>query len=98
MRVSGLFCLICLGLIASICFLLTPITAGEHPWDEDQYSGDIDSTVADNTIIDPDIPEDGSGALLGTPFWWLDIIAEDGSSPNGTAEALKPNEGASETP
>jgi len=78
MKVSKLFIWV-FAIAAALCFALAPVSAGDHPWNEDEQSGGSgdggepdngDSSPGDPNTEDPDDLDE----LFGTSFWWLGII------------------------
>lgn len=92
MKVSKLSAFLFLSIIFAICLILSPVFAGEHPWDNNQKGG----TNSDSTsirIIDPNVitnPGNGGGISGTAIFWWYFIYDEitDGKS-TATAPAAK---------
>ncbi len=72
-----------LALLAALCFALTPVMAGEHPWSEDEGSGGSadDGGEPENGGQNPDYPDgtlpDELDPLFGTTLWWLDLIWDE---------------------
>lgn len=91
MRVSNALKFLVLAIFALACFSLSPLIAGEHPWDENQISGDDPDTTIINTggdNPDGDNPEDPNNPgydLFGTPLFWLQIILD---APDGTDQTI----------
>ncbi len=101
MQVSKLF-MWSLALLAALCFALTPVMAGDHPWNEDEGSGGSgDGGEPENGGQDPDDPDgtlpDESDPLFGTTLWWLDLIwdgvSDEDENPTGAATGEAPDFG-----
>jgi hypothetical protein len=68
-----------LALLATLSFSFAPITAGDHPWNEDESgSGAGDSGEPDNGDVTPDDPSiilpDNLDDLFGSSLFWWDLI------------------------
>lgn len=81
MRVSKLLGFVILAIFVGVCLLLAPLSAGENPWNDDQYS---DTLKIVETDLDPDDPDDpdnpddpGQGDLLGSPIFFLNMLVND---------------------
>ncbi len=94
MRLSFIVKFLVLAIFALTSFSLSPITAGEHPWDENQLGGgESDTTIISNGEIDPgnDNPEDPDNPgydLFGTPLFWIQIIIDP---PTGDVSGTAPS-------
>lgn len=86
MQVSKLM-LWSLAVMAAICFALTPVMAGDHPWNEDENpnGGGIPNTGGpdpnDPNVVNPD----NSDEFMGTSLWWLDLIWDELTDDTGTS-------------
>jgi hypothetical protein len=68
-----------LALLAALSFAFAPITAGDHPWNEDESgSGAGDNGEPDNGDVSPDDPgvilPDNLDELFGSSLFWWDIV------------------------
>ncbi|MCK5125692.1 MAG: hypothetical protein KAR42_05510 [candidate division Zixibacteria bacterium] len=93
MRVSRLLSLFSVILLFTV-FIIMPgsVWGDEHPWDENNASGGDptgltgDGGTGEPGSIDPnatDDPNDGDVDLMGTPFfWWELLFGDDGSGAN----------------
>jgi hypothetical protein len=82
MKVSRLIAIL-IALLAAISFALTPVGAGEHPWNEgDQGNGGDARGNGGSSSDDPNTTTDvrSSGPLWGTSFWWWQFLP--GGSPD----------------
>lgn len=80
MRVSNGLKLLVLAIFALACFSLSPLSAGEHPWDENEM-GDTDSTIISTGSVEPgelesEIPDVPVYDLFGTPLFWFQIVID----------------------
>jgi len=76
MKVSRLIAIL-IALLAAISFALTPVGAGEHPWNEgDQGNGGDTRGNGGSSTDDPNDALDtrDSGPLWGTSLWWLQFL------------------------
>jgi hypothetical protein len=85
MQVSKLLGLFLLAILLAATYSLTPVSAGEHPWDSDQSDGrDVSDSLSTGDSTDPG-DGDGtvvestsiSGDFLGTPVFWWYMLVED---------------------
>ena len=77
MKISRLIGFLVLAVLVGISFSLSPVTAGEHPWNEDEFGGGGDSVVngSNGDVGEGDDPLDPDGTFMGTSlFWWQLII------------------------
>ncbi len=80
MQVSKLIGFLVIALLGLCLCIITPLTAGEHPWNEDQATGG-DPTDTNGIVIsngDPDDDGDGGtpneSVMFGTPWFWYQMI------------------------
>ena len=94
MKVSRMSALLFLSIIFAMCLILSPVVAGEHPWDENKKGG---TTSSDTTTYVPTIdtnqqtdPGSGNGISGTTAFWWQFLFHDifDGKS-GSSAPATK---------
>ncbi len=78
MRVSKLLGFLILAIIIGVSFILTPVTAGEHPWAEDPVQDDRDTTgISFDNNNNGGGDEDGSGpgtTTFGSPLFWWNLL------------------------
>ncbi len=81
MKVSRLIAIL-IALLAAISFALTPVGAGEHPWNEGDQGNGGDTRGNGGSSTDPNSAFDSgdSGPLWGTSLWWLQFLP--GGSPD----------------
>ena len=88
MQVSKLIGFLFLAMLVGVCFSLAPVSAGEHPWNDDQL---VDTTFVTAQSADqndePEDPEDPgdpgdadtptpTNDLLGNPLFFLKLIVD----------------------
>ncbi len=87
-----------LAVFAALCFALTPVMAGDHPWNEDENpdGGGVPNTGGSNpddpNIINPDETDE----FFGTSLWWLDLIWDEITDDDGatnTTDSPTPDTG-----
>lgn len=90
MKVSKLLGFLILAILVGLCLSLAPVSAGEHPWNDDQVADTTEViTNDDNQDDDPPPPDNpGIGDLyMGTPLFYLNLLvngldSEDNSTPD----------------
>jgi len=65
--------------LAAICYAISPVAAGEHPWDENDSPGGKSGhpgnglpSPGDTTIT----PTETTVATFGTTLWWWELLVD----------------------
>ena len=89
MKVSKLSAFLFLSIIFAICLALSPVFAGEHPWDENKKGGTASDSTTINPNIDPHVGTDpgNAGGMSGTAVFWWHFIYESVYSGKSSATA-----------
>lgn len=96
MKISRLLGFLVLAVLVGISFSLSPVTAGEHPWNEDEVGGGGgDSVVAGSNgdVGENEDPSDLEETFMGTPMFWWQLIIDPIIDPND-ALYTQPNSGS----
>jgi hypothetical protein len=96
MKVSRICALLLLAILLAVTYALTPVSAGEHPWDSDQVG---DSGAGDSLSTGNVTPDDGDddalegtstvetiNSFMGTQAYWLYMMIEDVLTGDGYVE------------
>ena len=80
MGVSKLVLILGFVFVAALCFAISPVVAGEHPWDENDnpgggtgHPGNGQPHPGNDTIESPLYT---SPPMFGTSWWWWEILVD----------------------
>lgn len=70
MKIAKYFNYIILIVLLGVILMLTPVSAGEHPWNEDESKNDSTSVISNDTLTGDGLIRNFYSPFIGTPFFW----------------------------